>query len=743
MKKAKIKIPALFRKKYTEKQYQKKILGKLYVPADKEFIESVFTTVTDPKKGDARHTINAELVTEKAQGKRLARIAKDLKGQKGRINVTNVAAALLCVLALALTLVVFRNQIARAVIVSSMEGAFGAKCEILKLDINPLNTHFTIDGLAVANRKKPMTNLFEVGHIELYFNLLELSRGKFVAETVEVTDVTWGTARKTDGTLPPRAEKKYQKKQKSAKPNPIMAKLDAEVAKVKSGVSVDSGIAAVKDQLDPAKYIEREKAALLSPAVVDEIKSSVPALTSKWQSKVSDARAKADTVVADAKAVSQIKTETLKTVADVQAALATVNKAGDTVKSTASYAESTAKDISADSATVKALSAKAQTALGADSARLKALASSVKSVNLGTGTRLVSGMFNTFIVNTLGEYYPMLDKGLSMAGSLQSGSAKKKDVSLQKKSSVIARLPGRNFTFASDTLPQFLMRNIALSAKDDATSLSASAGVKNVTNDQDRLGVPVTFDAAVTHGSMGEKVSGAVDFRSAATERLNTKFDVGGYRLAIDSGNTPGVPSLKGTLGSKGTLVVGTDGTVTIDTGMKIAGTQMTVPAFEPAFLYSLYVDVLSDVKTVDLDVHAVISPDHDVNVSVKTGVDDTVRDALQKRISQKVEEVKAEIRKYADNWIAEQKKTYADEIAKFDEVSAKAKSAVDDVKNSQKIIDAKKAELEKRIRDIADEATAEAKRKAAAEVQKQAAPILDAAPAPAKGALDTLKKKF
>ena len=416
-----------------------------------------------------------------------------------------------------------------------------------------------------------------------------------------------------------------------------------------------------------------------------------------------------------------------------------MNKAGDTLKASASYVESTAKDISADSATVKDLSSKAQAAIGADSARLKALASSVKSVNLDSGMRVVSGIFDTFIINTLGEYYPMLDKGLSMAGSLQSGSAKKKDASLQKKASAISRLPGRNFTFASDTLPQFLMRNVALSAKDDAIALNASAGVKNVTNDQDRLGAPMTFDAAVKTGSMGEKVAGTVDFRSSAKERVDASFDVGGYRLAIDSGNTPGVPSLKGALGSKGTLTVAPDGTVTIDTAMKVSDAKTSVPAFEPAFLYSIYADVLSDVKTVDLDVHAVISPDRDINVSVKTGVDEVIRAALQKRLAQKVEEVKAEIRKYGDAWLAEQKKAYADEIAKFDEVSAKAKSAVDDVKNSQKIVDAKKAEIEKRVRDVSDEA----KRKAAAEVQKQAAPIINSAPAPAKGAIDALKKKF
>lgn len=739
----KVKVPGNFKKAFTEKQYRKKILAKLFVPADKSFIESLFVSAPDPKKGDTRWTLDGSLIKDRASMKRVTRIAKEIKKQKGRVNIVSVAAALVCVVAIILSLVVFRNQIARVVIVSAMEGAFGAKCDIEDLDINLLDTHFEITGIAQANRKEPLTNLFEVGKIDLYFNLLELTRAKFIAENVEIAGVSWKTARITDGTLPPKAEKKYVEKQKKAakesKPNPVQEKLDAELAKIKSGVSVDSGIASIKDQLDPAKYFEREKAALLTPGVIEEIKATVPTLTSKWKDKSGEARIQADAVVASAKAVTAIKIDSLKTPVEIKAALDTVNAASSTAKGTLAYAETTSKDIVKDAETVKALGVWAEKALATDTQRLKALAASVKSVNLESGSRVVSGLFDSFIMNTLGSYYPLYQKGMASLSSMQSSGKDKKqakEASLKKKAGAISRAAGRTIPFGTDSMPRFVMKNVAVSASDPTGAFSGSAGAVNVTDDQEKLGSPTTFNGKFAHGLMGEALQGTLDFRAAAVERVNVGFDANGYALSIDSRGMTGVPSLNGTLGAKGTFIVLPNGGIEIETDMKIDGTALTVAAFNPEFLHSMYTDILSEIKFIDLEVKAIINPDGGIDIKVKTDIDETVNAALKKQIAQKLEQLKAEIRKYADAWLAEQKLAYTSEIAQFNEISSKAKSAIEDVKNSDKIINEKRAALEAKARG--QTAAAEAAVRAAADAAAaEAQAAADKAAAEAKAASD------
>jgi len=702
----KVKIPPVFRKRYTEAQYKKKILGKLFIAADKAFVESLYATEMDPKKGGTRYVLDASLIKDKKTMKRVAAIGKEIKKQKGRINLGNVIAALACCLVLVLTLVVFRNQIARAVIVSSMQGAFGAKCEVRSLDVNLLDTHFGIEGLAQASREDPMKNLFEAGKIDVKFDLLELSRGKLVAENVEITGVTWGTARATSGKLPPRAEKKFAERQKNAKPNPVQEKLSAEFNRLKSGISVGSGISAVKDQLDPAKYIEQEKASLLSPAVVAEVQAIVPALTDKWSARADDARKKADAAMADAKAVSAIKPQTMKTAAEVKSALDTVTKAADTSKDALAFAQTASKEIGTDTATVRDLSAKAEKAIAADSARLKGLAASVKSINLQTGSRAVSGLFDSFIAGTLGTYYPYYQKGMSALAMMQSSSKDKKEKgeSLKDKANALSRLPGRDLSFGSGSMPSFAMRRVKLSAGDASGTMSGNADAENVTNDQERLGAPTTFAAAFAHGAMSERVSGKLDFRAAATERVNAGFDVGGYPVTIPSAGS-GIPGVSGKLGSVGTLIVSPDGTLVIETTVRVKEANLTVPAFDPEFLHSMYADVLSGIKTVDLGVRATISPAGEVSVQVSSGIDKVVNEALQAGIARQVERVKAEVKKYAENWIADQKKAYSSEIAQFTDISSKVTDALTDAKSGGKAIDGKKAELEARGREIAADA--------------------------------------
>ncbi len=702
------KIVKLFSKKYDEKAFEKKILKKIFIPADKKLVESLFITVTDPKKGNV-YAIDASKVTDKATAKRLAVIAKQIKKQKGRLNILPVVFALIMVIAIVLALTVFRNVIARIAVTSAVESSFGAKCDISHIDCDLIAARFRLDGFEVANRTSPMKNLFGIEKLDLSFNLLELTRGKIVADNLEITGVTWNTDRKVSGALPPKQQKKFDKKQKNAKPNPVVKAITAEADKIKAGVSVGEGISAVKDQLDPVKYLEKEKSALLSPAVVEKISSTVPGLAEKWQGKNKEVRAQVDKTISDGKALANLNVASIKTVQEAQTALAQIKAASDNAKSSLDFAKKTADEATSDAKTVKALSAEAEAAIKADSARLKALADTVKGLNLDTGKNLVSSVFKTFIVSTLGEYYPYLDKGVTVLKEMQSGSANgEKKISLKKKANAVSRLPGRTLSFGDDSAPSLLLRNIVLSAKDDKAGIAGGATAQNVTNDADRVNKPVTIGLNVTHGSMKETADGIVDLRSKAADTVDTKFTSSGYKLAIDSKGVTGVPSVNGKMNAAGTVKISRDGTVTIGSNLKVEEAKLVIDSFEPAFVYEAYHNVLSSIKVVDLDVVAVIGSDGKVAIDVNTEVDKEIAKAIKAEMNAQIEKVKAGIRKEADKYIAEQKAKYSSEIARFGDAASKAQAALDDIKNYDKLLDSKKAEAEKRIKDIAAEQAAE-----------------------------------
>jgi len=206
MKKEKeIKLPGLFKKKYTAKKYQKKILKKIFILADRTLIESIVVESTD-KKGRPVFTFDSAKLQDPKQGKKLKLIAKEIKKQKGRFKFLNILVAVACVVVLLFGIALFRNVIARRLVTGAFEGAFGAQCDIGYIDVNLFDTRFTMENLAQANRSKPMTNLFEIARFDVYFNFLELTRGKLVSENMEITGIRWGTERTTSGTLPPNKE---------------------------------------------------------------------------------------------------------------------------------------------------------------------------------------------------------------------------------------------------------------------------------------------------------------------------------------------------------------------------------------------------------------------------------------------------------------------------------------------------------------------------------------------------------
>lgn len=726
------KIHPLFRKKYTEKQYQKKIVKKLFVPADRKFVESLFTTAKDPKKGHTVYELKADAVPAAAQVKRLNGIAKQLKKQKGRFNLSSVVAALLCIAVLVLALTVFRNQIARAALTATFEGTFGAKTEIGKIDFNLLDAKFTIEGLSVANKAEPMKNLFSVGKSELYFNLLELTRGKVVAKNLEITGVTWNTARAVSGALPPGKQKAFDKKEKAraknAKPNPVSQAIQGEIGKLKAGISVDSGISALKDRMDPVKFLENEKAALKSTAIVSDITSSVPVLSAKWQGKNDEVRTEVDRTKTDGKKAAALKANEIKTVEEAQAAVKEINTALESTKKSLALAKETTAAVDADGKKVAQLARDAENAIKADSARIKSLADSVTSLNLDSGKKMVGGIFNTFAMNTLGNWYPYAEKGLALVRNMQASGKNDKKQTLKDKSGVVGRLPGRTIVFGDDSLPMLLLENIALSASDAASGIKGKAAVLNVTNDADRLGKPVSIDLDAAQGRIAETVTGIIDLRTGAAELVNTKFTVSGLALSLPAGPEAGMPSIGGSLGASGSLVVSNDETLRIESALAVSGAKATVAAFEPEFLYASYRDILASITDFKVGVEAEITASGGVKLDVSTDLDSVINRSLAGQMSAQVARFKADILKEGNAYLAGQKNAYAAEIARFGDVSAKSKAALADIQNYEKTLNAKKTEAEKRVQAL---------------IAEKAAPVQKAAKQAEKSAADAVKKLF
>ena len=103
------KLPWMFKKAYTEKSLEKKLLKKLYIPADREFVAAQFSA----DEGDtAKLRIHRTEYDEK-DFRRLKVLSKQIKRQKGRVNLVPLAAVAAVVVGIVLAVLMFKDPLAK------------------------------------------------------------------------------------------------------------------------------------------------------------------------------------------------------------------------------------------------------------------------------------------------------------------------------------------------------------------------------------------------------------------------------------------------------------------------------------------------------------------------------------------------------------------------------------------------------------------------------------------------------
>ena len=108
----------------------------------------------------------------------------------------------LFVLVVVLGWTLYVDRLIRLGIEAGGTAAVGARVDLKSARLHLFQADLVLRGLAVTNPRAPMTNLFEVDELRMDINLRALLEKKFVAETMAVRGLKFGTARRTSGALP-------------------------------------------------------------------------------------------------------------------------------------------------------------------------------------------------------------------------------------------------------------------------------------------------------------------------------------------------------------------------------------------------------------------------------------------------------------------------------------------------------------------------------------------------------------
>lgn len=698
------KLPSLFKKSFTQKKFDSKILKKIYIQSDRENVSSLFVKGANPKKVELLAVPRDKTFTKKEILK-YKTLAKEIKGQKGRFKLLPLVAVVAFCAVVGIVVTTFKNPIAAKIIRSGCESAFGAKTDVGKVNLEIFGTSLTVENLAVGNKDDVMKNLFEAQKIEVAFSLTRALRGKFDAQNLEVSGIAFGTERKSSCELPAKAkkEKKQKAEQKDsafmtslkAKSDSAIENLKSETASMLGGTDVESIVANVQSQL---------KTQAASEQAVAQSKEMI----AKWQSKPAEIKTQVDSFSSSVSELQSLNVSNIKDVQSLKNALAKIDSAINQGRNLQKTMTSVSGEIKTDSQTVQSLAASVQEAVKHDTDFAAQKLSSAADAFKNAGN-IFNSALDSIGYGVLGKYYPYLKKGLDMVSQMKSDSARRAGTSDKKKEAKRKesnrRLPGTTFWFGSQS-PAFLIERAYVSGE------GFSAEANFITSDQDLLGKPSSANGKFVYSGVTHSADLVVDARSYSKEPLiaveysgkGFPLEVDGTKIAVSSG----IPSVSGTAsvslkGSAGKDTFAASGRVGVNP------VKLTSDGFSSETVTKYYNQALSSVSRLDLGYSAAFTEAAGVNLAL-TG---NFADQFAKALETAARSIGSDAKNAALAKInASIKESSGGALAKVNEFMG-IKGDIDlqntNLSDIQKKLDAKRAEIEKRIQDSAKSAVGDA----------------------------------
>ena len=696
----KAKVPYIFDDDFSEKEFEKNLLSKIYVPADQQFISSLYE-----KSEEGIYSLKENLELSKQEQKKLKTIATQIKKQKGRIKLIPLAVTIGIIVLLVLTVNAFKNTIVKKGMTMALESVFGAKCDISSVNLKFFDSSLRVKEIAVANKDEPMKNLFELSDINVDFDLVQLLKGRFVMDEILAEGIQLGTDREVSGELPNK--KKDDKKEElteeeKAEVKPIQQQI-ADLLKEKTGVSAE-GITHMFSQYDPKKMVNDFYDQMQSPKIIQNLQPQAENLVTGW--KTTAEQMDHDVKDFTQKAQALVNTDISKindpvVLKQLLENLNAVRTQAETIKTSVESAVTKVKD---DAQMVNNIANDMKNAVNSDFAMVDTKVKQLSSLDISKATRLFSGDLDQPALQLISKYLPTAKMVLDKVQEFQqSGSKTEKEKKTKKKTST-NRLAGRTVEYRKDNVPNFLVRNLSLSGNDVKRDFALSGNIKNISNDCDKLDKPVEAFVKLNRNSVNtETLSAVVDMRKNRVQKaISASLTGSGYSFndftLPNMENTAGIPFISGLANIKADLAFDTDLSFDLAGALDLTQAAIKVKPFEPEFAYSLYTRAVEPITQFVLSANAGYDPKTLLKLLINSDLDKKLSESLQVLFKQELTNAKLQIENLAKQEIEKLTGPLEEQLSMFGDIKSLVNLDGDDYSVTKKLVETRISEIQKKL---------------------------------------------
>ena len=687
-KKAKnLKMPKLFKPKLKQKYFEKKIVKKLYLKSDIEYVKSLYS-----KSSDGFYNRKIDTVTGKDEAKRLKDLATAIKKNQSFVfDVTKLGLVVAILAIVVLFNVLFKNMLVKWGIEAGLQSIFNAKAEVDNVDLDLIGLSLSFDRLQIADENSPMKNLVDLGKTRVAMNSEQILMGKIVVKDVECQNIRWSTDRATWGGIRPMGSQATS----SGGTNASAKKESKPLFDMKN--------------VDVNKVIAENKTNLKSLSQISNANVQIVAMTNKWTSTVETGKKN----VADAKKnmeeVRKLDIGSIKTPEQAKAAYDVLNRAYPSVNNLINDVNKVSKDIASDKAAVDKQVGGVNGMIDKDYQFLMSSLSLPKGGVNGIASSIIDGILK----DKLGKIYTYAMMAKSYSAKFQGGD-KKTDKNKKKKTpdANLTKRQGYNVPFPTTVYPAFLLQNISSSVGEKNKGTYFDGYVKDVASDADLWGKPITFHIGQNQDGKDLIVNGYSDNRTNAATSLGVDIQVNNYPFEMKEGlGMLNANWVKGNLKFNTAFNLGKNDATSGKAVINLMNTEIDL-INKDDLVGKVVKEAVKSVPAVTIEVNYQIAPGGAVTMNAKSNIDGIIGKKLGAILGNMLKKYEKDIKDGLMKQLEpelKKNKTLSDAFNKVNEVS----------KGNLTDANSYKAELDKKKKEIDDQVNSYGK-KATEDLQKQ-----------------------
>jgi uncharacterized protein (TIGR03545 family) len=679
-----VSIPSVFRKPVKKKTFERKYVKYIEHPHDRKFFISCF----DEK--DNNCYIRSSITKDEV--KKIKDLLKIIKtNRKGAIQFIPLVFACAVTALIFIFFTVFANPLLENALETGLEAVFEAKSDVNNLRINPFRFQISIGGITIANRDKPMTNLFQMGRTEIRLKPEAVLRGKIYIEEIRADTIRFGTARTVSGTLPGKPPRQKPVREKTEAPPLIDLR-----------------------NFDAMALLNREYEKLNTPRMYDEAINAYNASVVMWQGQVESANARVNELRTVSQPLINLNAANIRDIEAVVNTVQDINNALQTLQAAANDVTAIISGIENDINTARQLETNARNAIAGDINHFRSY------IDLGSGAAFAAvEPFLRDVLSDAAEQY--IEYGVIALEVLERIKEISQEIPRnekpQRQQNIVFR--GRDVHYPAAAYPAFYLGVLASDFTIDAWNWSFD--LRNISSSPDITGRPVTLNLGLGEegGSLNRRFAfnGSADFRTNPQERFSA--DVSGSGIPVSLGDQLSMVGINGFSGNSAfslNLSGQTNGSFSVGSDVKISQARV----IEPKGTLAEAIDTA--IREVD-NINLGIQYSHHVNqrdeFTITTNIAELIVHALRRTAEvyarRALEEIERLLRQKIEEHIYGRLES-REEIDALLRMARGDRTVLDQTRNA---LNAKREEFESRLRATANEAVQQVRDEAARQTEQ------------------------